>query len=105
MLLHWRLKGKNIRKDIQDEEVFPKWMPRWYDPVLNKVTATQQPKLCIPSLKGFQVIEINDILYCEASVSYTNFIFVQQPSICSAKPIHDYEELLSDAGFVRVQAV
>jgi len=62
----------------------------------------QQPKLCIPSLKGFQVVEVNDILYCEASGSYTNFYFTQQSSICSAKPIHDYEELLQDAGFVRV---
>ncbi|ULQ55893.1 LytTR family DNA-binding domain-containing protein [Flavihumibacter rivuli] len=59
-------------------------------------------KLCIPSLKGFQVVEIHDIIYCEASGSYTNIHFAGLPMICSARPIQDYEALLTDAGFVRV---
>lgn len=59
-------------------------------------------KLCIPSLKGFQVVELDDILYAEASGNYTNFHFDRQHSICTSKPIHEYEELLADAGFVRI---
>lgn len=59
-------------------------------------------KLCIPSVKGFQVVELKDIMYCEAAGNYTNFYFTHQPMYCSARAIHDYEELLSDAGFVRV---
>jgi two-component system LytT family response regulator len=59
-------------------------------------------KLCIPSLKGFQVVELNDILYAEAAGNYTNFYFTNQHPICTSKPIHEYEELLSDAGFVRI---
>jgi two-component system LytT family response regulator len=59
-------------------------------------------KLCIPSTKGFQVVDLKDILYCEASSSYTNFYFADKHSICTAKTIHEYEELLEDAGFVRV---
>ncbi len=62
----------------------------------------QNMKLCIPSLKGFQVVELNGILYAEAAGNYTNFYFINQPLICTAKPIHEYEELLSDAGFVRI---
>ncbi|HMK05220.1 MAG TPA: LytTR family DNA-binding domain-containing protein [Ferruginibacter sp.] len=58
-------------------------------------------KLCIPSLKGFQVIEINDIIYCEASSNYTNFHFINRPVICASKPIHEYEELLQDCNFIR----
>jgi len=58
-------------------------------------------KLCIPSLKGFQVIEINDIIYCEASSNYTNFHFTNRPVICASKPIHEYEELLQDCNFIR----
>jgi len=69
---------------------------------LQKAQAPQEMKLCIPSLKGFQVVELKDILYCEASGSYTNFFFTDKHSICTAKTIHDYEDLLEDAGFVRI---
>ena len=62
----------------------------------------QKIKLCIPSLKGFQVIEIHEIIYCEASSNYTNFHFTNMRSICASKPIHEYEELLADCNFVRV---
>ncbi len=63
---------------------------------------SQKMKLCIPSLKGFQVIEIQDIIYCEASSNYTNFHFQNRPSICASKPIHEYEELLADSNFIRI---
>jgi two-component system LytT family response regulator len=62
----------------------------------------QKMKLCIPSLKGFQVVELLEIIYCEASGNYTNFYFTNRPVICASKPIHEYEALLSDCGFIRV---
>ncbi|MGN6603413.1 MAG: LytR/AlgR family response regulator transcription factor [Ginsengibacter sp.] len=62
----------------------------------------REMKLCIPSLNGFRVVEMKDILYCEASGSYTNFILTENNSICSAKPIYEYDELLSGAGFIRI---
>jgi two-component system LytT family response regulator len=62
----------------------------------------QKMKLCIPSLKGFQVIEIDEIIYCEASSNYSNFYFADRPVICSSKPIHEYETLLEDCNFVRI---
>ena len=64
--------------------------------------STQKMKLCIPSLKGFQVIDIQDIIYCEASSNYTNIYFTNRPSICASRPVHEYEELLEDAGFSRI---
>jgi two-component system LytT family response regulator len=69
---------------------------------LGKTQVPQDMKLCIPSTKGFQVVELKDILFCEASGSYTNIYFSEKSFICSAKAIHEYEELLSDAGFVRI---
>ncbi len=47
-------------------------------------------------------MELKDILFCEASGSYTNFCIAGQPDICSAKAIHEYEEILTDSGFVRI---
>jgi two-component system LytT family response regulator len=69
---------------------------------LQKVQVPQEMKLCIPSIKGFQVVELKDILFCEASGSYTNFYFNYKHSVCTSKTIHEYEELLGDAGFVRI---
>jgi two-component system LytT family response regulator len=62
----------------------------------------QKMKLCIPSVKGFQVVDIPEIIYCEASSNYTNFYFTNRPIICSSKPIHEYEQLLEDSNFVRI---
>jgi len=69
---------------------------------LQKPKSRQEMKLCIPSLQGFQVVELKDILFCEASGSYTGFYFTDKHHVISAKPIHEYEELLADAGFVRI---
>lgn len=62
----------------------------------------QKLKMCIPSIKGFQVIKLSEIIYCEASGNYTNFHFTERPLICASKPIHEYETLLEDCGFVRI---
>lgn len=62
----------------------------------------QKMKLCIPSIKGFQVVNINEIVYCEANSNYTNIHFINQPTICASRPIHEYERILNDANFVRV---
>lgn len=62
----------------------------------------QKQKLCIHSIKGFQVVEIKDIMYCEASSNYTDFHFANRPLICASRPIHEYEALLEENHFVRV---
>lgn len=62
----------------------------------------QKMKMCIPSIKGFQVVKLSEIIYCEASSNYTLFHFTGRPTICASKPIHEYEGLLEDCGFVRI---
>jgi len=69
---------------------------------LNHKQSPQKMRLCIPSLKGFQVIELDDILYAESSGNYTNLYFLNKPVVCTSKPMHEYEKLLEDAGFVRI---
>lgn len=59
-------------------------------------------KLCLPSLKGFEVVELSDLLYCEAATHYTYFHFANRHTLCTCKLIHEYEVLLADEGFVRI---
>ena len=69
---------------------------------LKQSQSPQKMRLCIPSIKGFQVIELDDILYAESSGNYTNLHFLNKPMGCTSKPLHEYEKLLEDAGFVRI---
>jgi len=69
---------------------------------LRQLRQPMKMKLCIPSIKGFQVVELKDIMYCEASSSYTNFHFSNRSLICASKPIHEYETLLQDSFFIRI---
>jgi len=69
---------------------------------LKQKQTPQKMRLCIPSLKGFLVIELDDILYAESSGNYTNLYFTNQKMVCTSKPMHEYETLLEDAGFVRI---
>lgn len=63
--------------------------------------ALQKMKLCIPSLKGFRVLLIQDIICCTARGNYTYFQLVDQSSLIASRPLNEYEELLSDSCFVR----
>jgi two-component system, LytTR family, response regulator len=63
--------------------------------------ALQKMKLCIPSLKGFQVLLIQDIICCTARGNYTYFQLADQSSVIASRPLNEYEELLSDSCFVR----
>jgi two-component system LytT family response regulator len=59
-------------------------------------------RLCLPSQKGFTIVKLHDIVYCEALRSYTQFHFLNQKPITVSKPLFDYDELLTDTSFLRV---
>lgn len=69
---------------------------------LTQASSASTMKLCIPTLKGFQVVTMNDIICCEADNSYTNFFLSDGSRICSAKTLLDYELLLQESSFIRV---
>lgn len=65
-------------------------------------TAGNDMKLCIPSLKGFQVVRLHDIIYCESDTSYTVFYITGNQKIISSKPINEYEQMLELNDFIRI---
>ncbi len=69
---------------------------------VQQMNMPQKMKLCILSVKGFQVVAISDIIYCEASSNYTNFHFSNRGPICTSRPIHEYDEILGDSNFIRI---
>jgi two-component system LytT family response regulator len=62
----------------------------------------QLSNIVLPTLDGFIVVKINDIIRCEAEKNYTNFILANKEKILVSKTIKVYEELLQDMDFIRV---
>jgi two-component system LytT family response regulator len=91
-----QLEGKRVGLKKEKEPV---------DTFVHNMQARGNPKkmkLCIPSLKGFQVVKLRNIMYIEASGNYSNFLFTNRSMICASKALHEYETLLADCDFVRV---
>lgn len=62
----------------------------------------QEMQLCVPGIKGFQIIKIKDIIYCEAENTYTTIFLNNSQKLLASRPLIDYESLLQDASFVRI---
>ena len=58
-------------------------------------------RLCLPTQKGFTVVKLDEIIYCEAKRSYTVFHFSNSKPILISKPLFDYDRLLTSV-FLRV---
>jgi two-component system LytT family response regulator len=69
---------------------------------LHNVQNPAEMKLCIPDMKGFRVVELSDVVYCESESSYTIFYLLNGQRITASKSIMEYELLLERSGFCRV---
>jgi two-component system LytT family response regulator len=56
----------------------------------------------IPTLKGFVVVKLKEIIKCEAKRNYTIIHIQNNKPIMVSRPLVAYEKLLKDAGFIRV---
>lgn len=60
-------------------------------------------KIVIPSNDGYNVVDLNNIVYCEACDSYTKIHTNENNKVhLISKPLKEYDDLLSDKGFYRV---
>jgi two-component system, LytTR family, response regulator len=69
---------------------------------LSKAGNPAEMRLCLPTLKGFIVLKLEDIIYCEAERSYTIFHLDGKKTVTVSRPLVDYENLLKDTSFLRI---
>ncbi len=62
----------------------------------------QLSNIVLPTMDGFIVKKISDIIRCEADKNYTLFVFVNKEKILVSKTLKEYDELLNDMDFIRV---
>jgi two-component system LytT family response regulator len=69
---------------------------------LSQTGNPSQMRLCLPTLKGFIVLKLDDIVYCEAERSYTIFHLEGNRTVTVSKPLLDYDNLLKGTSFFRI---
>jgi two-component system LytT family response regulator len=58
--------------------------------------------IVLTSLDGFSVAQIDDIVRCEADSNYTRVFFTKEKPFIASRNLSFFEDLLVDAGFVRI---
>jgi len=69
---------------------------------IHRAGTPNEMKLCIPTLKGFMVLKLEDIIVCEAERNYTLFHLLNKKQVTASRTLLDYEEILKDTTFLRV---
>jgi two-component system, LytTR family, response regulator len=69
---------------------------------MTKAVSLSDMRLCLPTLKGFTILKLDEIIYCEAQRSYTVFYLVKGKNIMVSRPLFDYDELLAGTTFFRI---
>ncbi|MES1220106.1 MAG: response regulator [Bacteroidota bacterium] len=87
---------KRLRKDKPAEQT------ETFIHNMNKVASPAEMRLCLPTLKGFTILKLEEIVYCEAQRSYTVFRLLNNKSITISKPLFDYDNLLAGTVFLRI---
>lgn len=82
-------------QDIKDKE------NSLQDAVLKPIKNVVTGKITIPLQNGFEVLQIEDILYCKADDNYTQ-IFVNDKKKLVSKTLKYFEDALTESGFARI---
>jgi two-component system LytT family response regulator len=67
-----------------------------------QATGKQLRKIVLPSMEGFEVIQVKDIIRCQANDNFTDFFMADGSRILICRTLKFYEDVLSDFDFLRV---
>jgi len=62
----------------------------------------QLHKIVLPLLNGFEVVQIKDIIRCQANDNFTNFYLIDGSKQVICRTLKFYENMLTDFDFVRI---
>lgn len=63
---------------------------------------SQSKKVAIPTLTGFSLVAVNDIVRCRSDVNYTTIYLQDKSELVVAKTLKEFEILLTPYGFCRI---
>ena len=69
----------------------------------NNIQPNQKRKLVLKTMESIHVVDIENIIRCEADKNYTSFFLAEGKKILVSKTLKDYDTLLSGHSFFRAQ--
>lgn len=77
--------------------------PTQFDALQKNIQPTEKRRLVLKTQESVHVVELDQIIRCEADRNYTSFFLKDNKKILVSKTLKDYETLLSAHNFLRVQ--
>jgi two-component system, LytTR family, response regulator len=102
--VHYLLKpidGEELRNAVQRVREKQAILKLDVTSILQQVTAHRQPKIAVPSVKGLEMVEIDNIIRCEADSNYST-IYLISGKIVVTKTLKELDQILASYNFVRV---
>lgn len=72
------------------------------DLLIDNLKRGRPGRICLATQEGFEFIDTDNIIYCKANGSYTEFILIDNKKILVSKHLKEYENLLDKHQFMRV---
>ena len=70
--------------------------------LLDNMRSTGQQKIMLPTLEGFEIVPVAEILYCEAADNFTKFYFQERQTLMICRTLKYFDDVLSTHGFLRI---
>jgi two-component system, LytTR family, response regulator len=70
--------------------------------LVDNIRASGAQKIMLPTLEGFEIVPVQDILYCEAVDNFTRFHFEHTAPLLICRTLKYFEEVLTPHRFLRV---
>jgi two-component system LytT family response regulator len=74
--------------------------------MLEKVSPSKKAfinnKILLPTLGGYNIIEVSDITYCKSESNYTKFHFTDGKNLVVSKTLKEFEPILLENNFFRI---
>ena len=70
--------------------------------LVDNIRATGSQKIMLPTLEGFEIVPVQDILYCEAVDNFTRFHFEHTAPLLICRTLKYFEEVLTPHRFLRI---
>ncbi len=74
-----------------------------YDALTTNIQPNEKRRLVLKTQESVHVVELDQIIRCEADRNYTSFFLLDNKKILVSKTLKEYETLLSAHNFLRVQ--
>jgi two-component system LytT family response regulator len=88
-----------LQQKISKEEISKKFEVLFHN---FKNIRSSSKRITVPTVKGFEFLQVNDIVRCQSDINYTIIFLKDKQKITVAKTLKEFEELLTEHNFYRI---